>query len=226
VSPGAATVTVSAPGFTAANNNVTVVAGAATVANFPLTPMTHQVVFSDGFERGNLAAWTASKGLGVETGIVHSGSFAAEAGTTNAATFARENLPSTYTTGYARVWFEVVSQTSAINVLRLNNASSSQIAYLYVTPARLLAMTANKTTITSTTTVTAGVFHELEMAVTVNGPSSTTHVWLDGAVVVALSRTVSLTSAPIAQLQIGQVMSGGTYNVVFDEAAFDTSLLP
>ncbi len=226
VSPGAATVTVSAPGFTAANNNVTVVAGAGTVANFPLTPMTHQVVFSDGFERGNLAAWTASKGLGVETGIVHSGSFAAEAGTTNGATFARENLPSTYTTGYARVWFEVVSQTSAINVLRLNNASSSQIAYLYVTPARLLAMTAHKTTITSTTTVTAGVFHELEMAVTVNGASSTTHVWLDGAVVAALSRTVSLTSAPIAQLQIGQVMSGGTYNVVFDDAAFDTSLLP
>jgi hypothetical protein len=64
------------------------------------------------------------------------------------------------------------------------------------------------------------------MEVTVSGATSTTHVWLDGTVVAALSRTVTLPAAPIKELQLGQVMSGGTYNVAFDDAAFDTAMLP
>jgi hypothetical protein len=156
---------------------------------------------------------------------VHAGGFAAEANTKSGATFAREVLPGTYPTGYARVWFEIVSQTSTVNVLRLNNPTGAQIAYLDVSPTKLLSMTAGKT-FTSTTTVSPGVMHELELSVTLAGKSSSTHVWLDGTLIAALTRTVTLPAAPIGQLQLGQVMSGGTYDVVFDDAAFDTAMLP
>jgi hypothetical protein len=101
----------------------------------------------------------------------------------------------------------------------------TQIAYLYVNPTHALTLTAGKT-FTSTTTVSPGVFHELEMSVTLAGAKSTTNVWLGGTLVAALSRTVTLPAAPIAQLQLGQVMSGGTDNVAFDDAAFDTAMLP
>jgi hypothetical protein len=226
IDPGTFAVTVTAAGFASGSNpGVAVDPGTATEQDFALTVSAPSVIFSDGFESGGLSAWTTTRGFGVETTIVHSGGFAAEANAKSGATFAREVLPSTYTTGYARVWFEIVSQTSTVNVLRLNNATGVQIAYLDISPAKLLSMTAGKT-LTSTTTVTSGVMHELELSVTLAGKSSTTHVWLDGTLIAALSRTVTLPAAPIGQLQLGQVMSGGTYDVVFDDAAFDTAMLP
>ncbi len=226
VAPGTFTVTVTASGFASASSPVSVDAGAPTAQNFTLTANAHTVVFSDGFDSGNLSAWTTTHGFGLETSLVHSGAFAAEVNTTTGATYARKVLPSTYTTGYARVWFEIVSQKSTVNVLRFNNATSTQIAYLSVNPTtKALTLTAGKT-FASTTSVSAGVFHELEMSVTLAGAKSTTNVWLDGTLIAALSRAVSLPAAPIAQLQLGQVVSGGTYNVAFDDAAFDTAMLP
>ncbi len=226
VAPGGFTVTVTASGFATASDPVSVDPGTTTAQNFTLTTSAPTVVFSDGFESGNLSAWTTTHGFGLETTLVHSGEFAAEANTTTGDTYARKVLPSTYTTGYARVWFEIVSQTSTVNVLRVNNATGTQIAYLYVNPTtKALTLTAGKT-FTSTTTVSTGVFHELEMSVTLAGAKSTTNVWLDGTLIAALSRTVTLPAAPIAQLQLGQVMSGGSYNVAFDDAAFDTAMLP
>ncbi len=226
VAPETYLVSVTAAGFGSGSSSVEVDSGPPTTQNFALTASGHTVVFSDGFESGNLSAWTASHGFGLETSLVHSGQYAAEANTTNGATYARAVLPSTYTTGYARVWFEIVSQSSTVNVLRLNNASAVQIAYLYVSPTtKTLGMTAGKM-FTSTTTVSEGVFHELEMEVTLSGATSTTHVWLDGTLISALSRTVTLPAAPIKELQLGQVMTGGTYNVAFDDAAFDTAMLP
>jgi hypothetical protein len=134
-------------------------------------------------------------------------------------------LRSTYTVGYGRVWFDIVSASSQVNVLRLSNASGVPIAFLDVTQSHLLGMTANGTKLSSSTSVSPGAFHELELGLTISGTSSTTKVWLDGSLVTALSRTINLGTAPIAQLQVGQVQSGGTYNVVFDDAAFDTMVL-
>jgi hypothetical protein len=124
------------------------------------------------------------------------------------------------------VWFDIVSESSMIDVLRMNNASGAPIDYLYVTQSRVLAMSANGTKIVSPATVTTRRFHEIELALTVNGATSTTQVWLDGKLVPALSRTSNLGTLPIAQVQVGQAQSGGIYDVVFDDAAFDTTFLP
>lgn len=226
VTPGAYGVSVSASGYSSASNGDVVVSpGAGTTQDFAMIANSHQVIFSDGFETGTFSAWTASKGLAIERAAVHSGSFAAET-TTISGGFAREILASTYTTGYGRVWFNLTNASSQVNVLRLNDASGVPIAYLFVTSAKLLGMTANGTKILSPTKITTSRFHEVELAVALHGTSSTTQVWLDGTPVMSLSRTVTLSASPIAQFQVGQMMSGGSFTIIFDDAAFDTMLLP
>jgi hypothetical protein len=199
--------------------------GASTLQDLTLMSDSDQPVFSDGFESGSLAGWTSSRSLAITGARVHGGAFAAEATSTSGG-FARKNLASTYSAGYARVWFEIVSGSSLINVFRLNNASGVPIAYLYVTQPGLLGMATPKTKMVSSTSVSTGNFHEIELALTINGPSSTTKVWIDGKPVSELSRTIDLGTSPIAQLQIGQAQSGGTYDVAFDDAWFDIPLQP
>jgi hypothetical protein len=223
VTPGIDPVTVTAATYQQQTANVNVTAGDTALQNFSLS---HHPVFSDGFESDNFSAWTSSKGLAVEATIVHSGAFAAEVNTSHGGGSALKKLPSTYTTGYGRVWFDIVSESSQLNVLRLNNSLNAPIACLYVTQSKRLGMTADGINTLSTTTVSTGTFHEIELAVTVNGTSSTTQVWFDGTRVSLLSRTVSLGTSPIAQFQVGPVQSAGTYNLVVDDAAFDTMLLP
>ena len=123
VGPGTVTVSVTATGFTGASNSVVVNAGSTATQNFALNASTHQVVFSDGFESGSLSAWTVTNGFGIEATILHSGSFAAQANTTTGATYARKNLPSTYTT---RAFSEIFMRGAArFSFLRAKCASTA-----------------------------------------------------------------------------------------------------
>jgi hypothetical protein len=56
---------------------------------------------------------------------------------------------------------------------------------------------------------------------TINGASSITEVWLDGVKINSLSLTTNLGTNPIGGLQIGEVQTGRTYDVVFDDVVFD-----
>jgi hypothetical protein len=58
--------------------------------------------------------------------------------------------------------------------------------------------------------------------VAIIGPSSTIEVWLDGNRINDLSITTNLGTNLIGRLQIGDVNSGRTYNVIFDDVIFDT----
>jgi hypothetical protein len=80
------------------------------------------------------------------------------------------------------------------------------------------------TTVTSTTSGGSG-WRALEFHVVINGASSTTKVWLDGTKVHDLFITTNLGTGLIGRLQIGEVMSGRTYNVIFDDVVFDTQLI-
>jgi chitodextrinase len=73
------------------------------------TPAASTPMFADGFETGDSSAWTASTRLTVENDAVSTGSYSAKGNTTSGATWARETLPGSYTTGYARVAFDVLS---------------------------------------------------------------------------------------------------------------------
>ena len=183
--------------------------------------------FSDGFETGNLSAWTASSGLTVQGATVHTGAFAAEANTTTGATYAKKTLPSTYTDAYSRVWFDVKSASSQVNLLRYRNLAGGSLGYVFVTAAGQLGMRNDVTATTINSSVVAGPasgWHELELHMIVNGTSSVIDVWLDGVHVDALSSTAAnLGTDAVGAMQIGEVQTGRTYDVAFDDVAFGTS---
>lgn len=186
------------------------------------TSQQHTPVFTDGFESGNLSAWTTTAGLTVESTIVHGGTFAAQANTTNGGTYAKKLLPTTYSNGYARIYFNLVSYSSQVNLLRYRTAADASMTYLFVNTAGKLGLRNDigAVTFTSATSVTSG-WHALEFHVTSNGASSTTEVWLDGVKVNDLSVTMDLGTNLIGKIQIGEVITGRTYNVIFDDVVFD-----
>ena len=192
------------------------------------TPGAAAPVFADGFETGSTSGWTSSSGLTVQSADARSGSFAAEASTVAGATFAKQTLPSTYADGYARVGVKIKSQSSQVNLVRMRDASGNSIGYLFVTAGGFLGFHndgANTNTV-STTPVGAG-WHALELHLGLNGTASTVEVWLDGTAVSALTTvgTATTTATAIGQLQIGETAASGTWDVLFDDAAFGTSRL-
>jgi Calcineurin-like phosphoesterase len=190
------------------------------------TPGSTQLVFSDGFESGSLSAWTAKGGLTVQSAITHAGAFAAQGNTSNGNTYAKKVLPSTYSDAYSRIWFNAVSASSQVNLLRYRTATDASLGYLFITSTGLLGVRNDvaATTTTSAKGITIGSgWHSLELHMAVNGTSSTIEVWLDGAIVSDLSTTTAnLGTAPVGKFQIGDVQTARTYNVVYDDAAFAT----
>jgi hypothetical protein len=179
-------------------------------------------VFQDGFETGNMSAWTSSAGLTVQSSVVQNGNFAAQGNTTNGNTYAKKTLTATYSDAYSRIYFNVLSQSSQLNLLRYRTANDASLAYLFVNTSGKLALRndVSGTTLTSATSVTSG-WHSLEFHATINGTSSVTEVWLDGVKINDLSVTMNLGTTPVGRFQIGEVQSGRTYNVVIDSAVFD-----
>jgi hypothetical protein len=190
------------------------------------TPAPTLPVFSDGFESGNLSAWTSSAGLTVQGALIHAGSFAARATTSNGNTYAKKTLPTTYADAYSRVWINLQSTLSQVNVLRHRTAADGSIAYVFITASGALGVRndVGATTTTSSAVVAPGSgWHEIELHTAINGASSVIEVWLDGARVNALSSTTAnLGTTPVGKVQIGEVQSGRTYDVAFDDAAFGT----
>jgi hypothetical protein len=196
---------------------------AATSTSTPTTMPSSTPVFSDGFESGNLNGWSTKGGLVVESNNIHTGIYAAEGNTTNGTTYAKKQFASTYTDGYARIYFNIVSMASQVNLLRFRTAADGSLGYLYVTQNAQLGLRNDvaATAITSPTLVGPG-WHSLEFHATISGTSSITEVWLDGVKVAALSVTTNLGTTPIGKVQIGEVISGRTYDVLFDDVVFDT----
>jgi hypothetical protein len=182
-------------------------------------------VFADGFETGTLAAWTSSSGLVPQSATVRSGSFAVEGATTNGSTYAKKTLPGTYTDGFGRVYFNLESASSQVNLLRLRTAADGSLGYVFVSATGQVGV---RNDVAATTTMSSAVvgagWHALELHMAVNGTGSSIDVWLDGVWLGDVSRSgVNLGTTPIGRLQIGEVQSGRTYDVVFDDAAFATA---
>ena len=181
-------------------------------------------IFQDGFESGTMAAWTSSAGLTVQTAVVHNGANAAQGNTTVGNTYAKKTLATTYMDAYARIYFNLISFSSQVNVLRLRTAADGSLVYLFISTTGKLSLRNDigVVTFTSTTSVTTNAWHALELHCVINGAASTTEVWLDDIKINDLSITTNLGTAPIGRLQIGEVQNARTYNVVFDDVVFNT----
>lgn len=198
----------------------------ATSATPQAAPPPDSLVFSDDFETGNLSRWTSSGGLVPESSLVHAGSFAVRGDTTTGRTYAKKTLPATYTDGYARIYFYLASgYASQVNLLRFRAAADASLGYLYVTTTGKLALRNDAGAVTklSTASVATDAWHALELHVTIAGTAGSSEVWLDGTKLSDLSLTgQNWGSNPIAAFQIGEVQTGRTYDVTFDDVAFGT----
>ena len=111
---------------------------------------------ADGFESGTLSAWTSSGGLVAAGHDRASGSFAAEGNTTNGSTYAKKTLPATYTDGFGRVYFNVKSAASQVNLLRFRTAADGSLGYVFVTATGQVGF---RNDVAATTTMSSARWH-------------------------------------------------------------------
>jgi hypothetical protein len=189
-------------------------------------------VFSDGFESGNFAAWTLANGLQIESTLVAAGSHAAQSAASAATgpAYAKKMLSGTYSNGYLGAMVNIGSHTQQINLIRLRSAAGASLGFVYITGTGRIGMhaDASDTTITSSTIMPSG-WHLIQLRLaTDTSPGTATgalQVWLDNEPISILSKTaIDTGSAPIGQIQIGEVQAGRGYPVTYDNVGFGTTL--
>jgi hypothetical protein len=182
-------------------------------------PVEAITLFSDGFESGTLSAWSASGGLTVETSDPRSGTWAAgNNGTSNA--WVREQLSADESDLYARVFVKVYSSSTNFRVLRFATSGGAGIVRVFLNGARRLSIRNDVTgaSITSTTVVSTGVWHEIELHA-VAGTGGSAEVWFDGTSVSALSGPQNLGSASFRRVELANPAAGAVFDAEFDDVA-------
>ncbi len=191
-----------------------------TLTPTPTTAPQTRILFSDGFELGNLSKWTVVHGLIVQKQQVASGSFAVRAASSGASSaYALKRLASPQSDLYYRIRFMLVSPShTAVNLIKLRAASGSPILSVGVNSLGQLRYSNNVagTVRTSAVVVHPGGWQTLSVHLHIANQASRINVQYNGAQIAALSRTESFGLAPIRQLQLGENITGLRYNIAFD----------
>ncbi len=178
------------------------------------------VLFADDFNSGSLARWTESSGLGIEPAQGGAQGWVVDARGGNMAEFAREKLAKPQTSLHVRMRFQVVDQESdPIVLMRLRVSDKVSIASVYVNPGGALGAFNDtaKAGIDSPVLVKPGVWHTVDVRVTVAGKQSEFDVQLDGKPVKALSGKANLGTAAIGQFQLGDSAAFRVFEVQYDD---------
>jgi Bacterial Ig domain/Fibronectin type III domain/Calcineurin-like phosphoesterase len=187
-----------------------------------VTTPTDSTMFYDGFESGDLSQWTTSTGMTVQNQTVEAGTYAAEATAAGAPAYAYKQLSQTWPFLYYSAQFDILSRTSgSVYLMRLRTASKGAIAAVYVSSTGKLGLRndVTSTTTASSTAVSFGTWHSLEMYGDITGGQVT--VWLDGTLVGQLSGAQSLGTSPIGYLQLGDTSASDQFTAAFDDVRAD-----
>ena len=192
-----------------------------TVLNDQTSQSGARTLFSDGFDSGDLTAWSTATGLAVQRSEVSQGAWAARTTSATSPGFAVRKLatPSAEVTVQARVDLLAIRGTAAVNVLKVRTEKGAALAEVFLTPAGALGLRNDVASVgkVSSRVVTTDAWHTVAVHVVVAGARSTIDVMLDGAPVAALaSRSADLGSAPVGQVQVGDNLAGRTADVVYD----------
>lgn len=175
------------------------------------------VVFSTGFESGDLRDWTTSSGLRVEQVPGATATWAARPLSSGAGSWARRTLPSPLAEvavsarvrvaarGTNSCWLKV--QTPYDNIADLcTDASGRLYSWNYVARAGVF----------SSTVVPTGAWHDVELRVR-TGPSGGISVRYDGADVADLARNAAYGTGAVTTVQVGMEDGGRSYDLAVDD---------
>ena len=215
-------VTATSPGYIMGSAMIDLPPGGTLTKNFSLK----KVLFSDNFETGNFTNWSTNFNLLIcansLSGCPHLGVYGAQAsasGTTPG--YARRALSTPVAEVYYRAYVYIRSQGSNnVTLLQMANGSGAPIAHVFINSARQLGIRNDyaPTTTQSSSAMTPGAWHALEFHVKINGTTSTTDVYLDGATIPALSSTsANLGTSNVAAVWIGENQTNRTYDVLYDD---------
>jgi chitodextrinase len=191
-----------------AANNVSPASNAASVT----TPL-----FFDGFETGNLSLWTTSINLQAQQGTAFAGLWAARGSSTGTATYALKTLSPTRTSVYFETRFNIAAlKKSTVNLLRFRTASDTPLLTVYADEPPRRIYYRNEVTGANFTTVNVdyGAWHDIRAHISVSGSSSLIELWYDGTKIV--TSTQNLGTTPIGKLELGNSVTGRTYDLRFD----------
>ncbi len=196
---------------------------AASTAASATTP----AVFAEDFESGGLANWTGGAGLVAQGAHVYSGAWGGEAasdGTAGASAY--RQLAAGRSDLYYRIRFDVLSQgATTVNLGRYRTATGAALVSLSLSGTGRLGYRNEVSGVTTTTTtvVSSGAWHEVQLRAFVNGVSSQIEIWLDGNLVV--NNPESLGTAPIGRVELGDSGTGRVFDVAYDDLLVDTSFI-
>ena len=184
-------------------------------------PARASTAFADGFESGSLSAWTANVGLVAQQQDVFDGAWAARAQGDAGPAFAYEQLPSETRSLTAETWFDVVSHSTRVGLLRLETASGTNLVTISVNLAGELV---ERNDVSSTVTRTSiapeeGIWHHLVVNVLINGTAGHVDVAVDDPAAPQISNVESLGTTPIGRLRLGDGTTIHTFDVAFDDVA-------
>lgn len=180
-------------------------------------------LFSDGFESGDLSLWASHNSMTVQSSVKHSGTFAAK--DTDKST-AVALLTSPQDDVYARTWFDVAAHgSSPTDLLVLEDESGKKLVRLRLAADNRLQLNTMLAPMSthSSSPVSLGAWHSLELHLTVNGTQGHAEVWLDGSPVPALGVTGNFGPNPVSGLLLGNSPKGRTITSYFDDVKVDTT---
>jgi hypothetical protein len=185
--------------------------------------------FADGFEVGDAWLWSNTTDSGAsdinfDTTIKYAGRYSAEMINNNGASYILKSVNST-TTPVIRAYVYVSSHTTAngrLDLVALRNGSSQDIILYRHTDGTLgISNGVSGLTYSSSTQLTLGAWHEVELTATLNASTGTVNAYLDGVAVTGLSQTSLNTGGTLASGYIGTTTSGRAWTAYFDEVAID-----
>jgi hypothetical protein len=184
-----------------------------------------------------MAQWTSVTGpLVAQQTEFRSGTWAARAtsptasGTTTAA-YASKTLSSPQSDLYYRIKFKLLqAPTTTLYLGKFRTGANVSILGVYVSSTGKLSLRndAGAVTLTSTQSVTTGVWHEVQVHLTVDPTTpgaGQVAVWYDGAPVATLTTAQNLGTTPVGRLQLGENDATRTFDLVLDDVVADTRFI-
>lgn len=206
----------------------TATAGPSTTAEAqPSATASSAIPFADGFETGDLSAWSKVDGLTVQQQTVDNGLYSARSANNGddiqpgKPSFAEKSLNSEETNLFASARYQVKQQgDDSVTLLTLQTKENQPIVYVFLTSDHKLAYQfAGASQPVVIEDVKPEEWHSLQVHLAINGANSQIELWHDGKL---LRRDPDqFGDIKIGAIQLGEQRDGRTYEIFFDQIVVD-----